>query len=591
MRRRRLFWQLFPSYIIIILLSLIAVTWFASYAFKTFFINQSIDDLISRARLIEGRFIPLINSGNSTDIDSLCKSLGELSITRITVVDPSGKVLGDSEEEPQRMDNHNDRPEIIQAKREGSGSSIRYSHTLGEDMLYVAVPLPVQDGQTAALRVSIALTSIHSGLKSLDTKIIIGGLIIAFIITMFSLYITERISKPLVEIKRGAESFASGDFSRKIPVYNSLEIGELAESMNKMAGDLDSRIKTIIRQRNEQEAVLASMVEGVLAIDQDEKVIGYNRAAGKLLGIGESRAEGKILHEVVRNIDLQRFVARVLSSREIAEEEIVLRDNGVKYIQVHGTILKDSRGGSIGALVVLNDVTRLHRLEAIRREFVANVSHELKTPVTSIKGFVETLIDGAVNDPESALRFLDVISRQADRLSAIIDDLLTLSRMEQDSGKTQISLRLEPIRPVLKSAIQVCELKAQASDIRIKLSCPEDLKAKINAPLLEQAIINLVDNAIKYSETEGVIGVSANYEDNEAIIRVTDRGSGIAKEHLSRLFERFYIVDKARSRKMGGTGLGLAIVKHIAQAHNGYPKVESTPGKGSTFSIHIPASD
>lgn len=591
MRRRRLFWQLFPSYIIIILLSLIAVTWFASYAFKTFFINQSIDDLISRARLIEGRFIPLINSGNTYEIDSLCKSLGELSVTRITVVDPSGKVLGDSEEEPRRMDNHNDRPEIIQAKREGSGSSIRYSHTLSEDMLYVAVPLPVQDGQTAALRVSIALTSIHSGLKSLDTKIIIGGLIIAFIITMFSLYITERISKPLVEIKRGAESFASGDFSRKIPVYNSLEIGELAESMNKMARDLDNRIKIIIRQRNEQEAVLASMVEGVLAIDQDEKIIGYNRAAGKLLGIGESRAEGKILHEVVRNIDLQRFVARVLSSREIAEEEIVLRDNGEKYIQVHGTILQDSHGGSIGALVVLNDVTRLHRLEAIRREFVANVSHELKTPVTSIKGFVETLIDGAVNDPESALRFLDVIARQADRLSAIIDDLLTLSRMEQDPGKTQISLRLEPIRPVLKSAIQVCELKAQASDIRIKLSCTEDLKAKINTPLLEQAVINLVDNAIKYSETEGVIGVSATHEVSEVIIRVTDRGSGIAKEHLSRLFERFYIVDKARSRKMGGTGLGLAIVKHIAQAHNGYPEVESTPGKGSTFSIHIPAAD
>jgi len=333
------------------------------------------------------------------------------------------------------------------------------------------------------------------------------------------------------------------------------------------------------------------MVEGVLAVDMEERVIGHNRAARELLGISSEDAEHRTLHEVVRNIDLQRFVARVLSTRESAEEEIVLRDGGEKYIQVHGTVLRDARGNSIGALVVLNDVTRLHRLEAVRRDFVANVSHELKTPVTSIKGFVETLLEGAMNEPESARRFLEVISRQADRLQAIIEDLLTLSRMEQDAGRTQISLRVEPLNAVLKSAIQVCELKAQESNIRIKLSCPEDLKAKVNAPLLEQAVINLIDNAIKYSEAGSVIGVSGSRENGEVIIRVTDRGSGVAKEHLPRLFERFYLVDRARSRKLGGTGLGLAIVKHISQAHGGYPKVESAPGKGSTFSIHLPAAE
>ncbi|NIP41601.1 MAG: cell wall metabolism sensor histidine kinase WalK [candidate division Zixibacteria bacterium] len=588
MRRKRLFWQLFPTFIIMVLISLIAVTWFASASYKSFFINQSKYDLIARTYLIKDKFSQLVIDTESATIDSICKALGNKSSTRITVIAPSGKVLGDTEEDPATMDNHNDRPEVIEAKNEGAGSSIRYSHTLKQDMLYVALPMNLPEGRTASIRTSISLASIGDALWSINTKIIIGGLVIAGIMILVSLYMSRRISVPLEEIRRGAVRFATGDFSQKIPVYDSLEFGMLADSMNQMAEELDTRIKAIIRQRNEQEAVLASMVEGVLAVDMDERVIGHNRAARELLGISAESSEGKTLHEVVRNIDLQRFVARVLATRESAEEEIVLRDAGEKYIQVHGTVLRDAHGHSIGALVVLNDVTRLHRLEAVRRDFVANVSHELKTPVTSIKGFVETLLEGAVNEPESAKRFLEVISRQADRLHAIIEDLLTLSRMEQDYGRTKISLRLEPLNAVLKSAIQVCELKAQESNIRIKISCPEDIRAKINAPLLEQAIINLIDNAIKYSEPESVIGVSGARENGEVVIRVTDRGSGIAREHLPRLFERFYLVDKARSRKLGGTGLGLAIVKHISQAHGGYPKVESIPGKGSTFSIHLP---
>ncbi len=591
MRRKRLFWQLFPTFIIIALVSLISVIWFASTSFKSFYIEQTRKDLISHAFLIEDRFEDLISRGNIEEIDSVCRVLETKSSTRITAINASGKVLGDTEEDPASMDNHNDRPEVIEARKGAVGSSIRYSHTLRQEMLYVAIPVGLPDGNQAILRMSLSLSSIGDALWSINTRIIIGGLVIVAIIILVSLFMTRRISKPLEELKRGSERFARGDFSQKIQVFDPLEFSRLADSMNQMAQELDKRIKAIISQRNEQEAVLASMVEGVLAVDTDERIIGHNRAARKLLGISSEDSERRILHEVVRNIDLQRFVARVLSTRESAEEEIVLRDTHEKYIQVHGTVLRDAAGEGIGALVVLNDVTRLHRLEAIRRDFVANVSHELKTPVTSIKGFVETLLDGAMNEPESARRFLEVISRQADRLNAIIEDLLTLSRMEQDSGRTKISLRKEPLNTVLKTAIQVCELKAQESNIRIKLSCPEDLKARMNAPLLEQAIINLIDNAIKYSESESVVAISGTQENGEIIIKVTDRGPGIAKEHLPRLFERFYLVDKARSRKLGGTGLGLAIVKHISQAHGGYPKVESTPGKGSTFSIHLPADE
>ncbi|MBD3217168.1 MAG: HAMP domain-containing protein [candidate division Zixibacteria bacterium] len=591
MRRKRLFWQLFPTFIIIAVVSLIAVIWFASTSFKSFYIDQTRKDLISHAFLIENKFRNLMLRGDTEEIDSVCQMLGTKSSTRITAINVSGKVLGDTEEYPASMDNHNDRPEVIEARKGTVGSSIRYSHTLRQEMLYVAIPVELPDGNQAILRMSLSLSSIGDALWSINTRIIIGGLVIVAIIILVSLFMTIRISKPLEEIKRGSERFARGDFSQKIQVFDPLEFSRLADSMNQMAHELDKRIKAIISQRNEQEAVLASMVEGVLAVDMEERIIGHNRAARELLGISSKDSERRILHEVVRNIDLQRFVARVLSTRESAEEEIVLRDTHEKYIQVHGTVLRDATGEGIGALVVLNDVTRLHRLEAIRRDFVANVSHELKTPVTSIKGFVETLLDGAMNEPESARRFLEVISRQADRLNAIIEDLLTLSRMEQDSGRTKISLRMEPLNTVLKTAIQVCELKAQESNIRIKLSCAEDLKAKMNAPLLEQAIINLIDNAIKYSESESVVAISGSQENGEIIIKVTDRGPGIAKEHLSRLFERFYLVDKARSRKLGGTGLGLAIVKHISQAHGGYPEVESTPGKGSTFSIHLPADN
>ena len=242
----------------------------------------------------------------------------------------------------------------------------------------------------------------------------------------------------------------------------------------------------------------------------------------------------------------------------------------------------------IGALIVLNDVTRLRRLENIRRDFVANVSHEIKTPVTAIKGFVETLHDGSIRNSRDAERFLGIIGKHVDRLNAIIEDLLSLSRIEQDVEREEIVLEEGSIRDVLLTAIQVCEVKAASKNIRVALSCKEDLKARINPPLLEQAVVNLLDNAIKYSDSESTIRVQARKTNDQIILSVHDEGCGIGKEHSHRLFERFYRVDKARSRQLGGTGLGLAIVKHITQAHGGHVSVESTPGKGSTFSLHLP---
>jgi two-component system phosphate regulon sensor histidine kinase PhoR len=343
-----------------------------------------------------------------------------------------------------------------------------------------------------------------------------------------------------------------------------------------------------MRQRNEIEAVLSSMVEGVIAVDMEERVISMNHAAQKMLGCDSAEAQGRSIQEVVRNTVLQDFVKNTLSSQKAVEKDIALSSDGDRFLNGHGTLLCDAEGRQIGAVIVLNDVTRLMRLEKIRREFVANISHEIKTPITAIKGFVETLRDGALENQEDAERFLEIIGKHVDRLEAIIEDLLSLSRIEQVAEREEILLDEGRLKDVLETAIQVCEASAMAKKIEIELSCAEDAVARFDLPILEQAIVNLIDNAIKYSSEGKTVWVEAIQTGNETLISVRDQGCGIEKQHLSRLFERFYRVDKARSRQLGGTGLGLAIVKHIAQAHGGHVTVESIPGRGSTFSIHLP---
>ncbi|MBD3258926.1 PAS domain-containing protein, partial [candidate division GN15 bacterium] len=358
----------------------------------------------------------------------------------------------------------------------------------------------------------------------------------------------------------------------------------------RMASQLQERIRTIVEQRNEQNAVLSSMIEGVVAIDSRERVINLNKAAAAMFEIDQEWARNRSIQEVMRNVDLHGFASRALNSLEPIEAEITLPGNEERYLHVHGTVLRDASGERTGGVIVMNDITRLKRLENIRRDFVANVSHELKTPITSIRGFVETLLDGAMNQPHDAWRFLKIIIKQTNRLNAIVEDLLSLSRIEKETESREIELSRYELFPILTGAVQSCEARASARKIRVTLACDRDITATVNARYLEQAVINLIDNAIKYSESNSEVRVSAEVDNGGVAVRVSDEGCGIAPEHLSRLFERFYRVDKARSREVGGTGLGLAIVKHIALAHRGQVTVDSTPGEGSTFTIHLPGN-
>lgn len=587
-KKKRLLWQLYPSYLLITLISLLAVSIFASSAFREFFLERTAADLKSRAHLLEEQVGNYIVSLNGMSVDSICKSAGRQSSTRITVILSSGKVVGDSEEVPESMDNHANRFEVSEALQGGVGTSIRYSKTLKHDMMYVAIPLKRDNKIIGVLRTAIPVTSIYDELKSIQIQISAGGLLIALFAAGVSLFISKRISKPIEEIRKGAERFAHGDLNYRMPASDTEEMVGLAEAMNQMAIQLDDRIKTAIKQRNELEAVLSSMKEGVIAVDLDEKIISINQSAASMFKSRPSDLEQRSIQEVIRNPELQKIIKKAISSGEYSEGDVVLYQDKEIILKVQTTSLLDENEKFIGIIVVLNDVTQLRHLENMRKEFVSNVSHEIKTPLTAIKGFVETLSQGAMENPGEAKRFLNIIEKHVNRLVALIEDLMHLSVIEQKDKTKEIKLIKGNIRSVIKTAIQVCQAKAESKKIKVNLICHEDISAKIDTQLLEQAAVNLLDNAIKYSEEGGLVQIEVITTDTEVCISFKDYGIGIPKEHLSRLFERFYRVDKARSRKLGGTGLGLAIVKHIVQTHGGYVTVESDLGEGSNFIIHLP---
>ena len=588
MGRRRLFWQLYPALLLITLASLGAVTWYASASLKRFHREEMAADLEARARLLEESVRPRLLAGDDGQVDALCKELGLRSSTRITVILDSGVVVGDSEESPESMDNHGDRPEVVDARAGRIRPAERYSFTLKQQMMYVAIPIEHDGKIMAFVRTSIPVTSIDEALGAIRLRISLGGLVVAILAAAVSMLVSRMISGPLEQLRQGAERFTRGDLAHRLPPRGSQEIVALAETLNQMAAELDDRIATLLRERNEREGILTSMEEGVLALDAQQRVTSLNQAGANLLQVDPQQALGRNIQELVRNPALHELVDEVLAGAGPAEREITLRDPHDRFLHAHGSVLGGPQGKRIGTLVVLHDVTRLKWLENVRRDFVANVSHELKTPITSIKGFVETLLDGGAQTPEDSERFLRIVATQADRLNEIIEDLLTLSRIEQETGQARIALQRSRIRDVLEGAVGVCQLKSLEKNIRIEFDCDENLEGDVNPALLEQAVVNLVDNAVKYSPDGSQVQLEAERDETELVIRVRDHGCGIGREHLPRIFERFYRVDKARSRKLGGTGLGLAIVKHIAQAHGGRAVVDSAPGAGSVFSIHLP---
>lgn len=568
-------WSLFTAAWIGLMAGIAIVGYFASAALERQVVHHLARELETQALLFREQVATHVGVKEPAELQRQCESFAEATGNRVALALPSGQIVCDSHVP-------------LKGTTGITRTSVESPAAVHEHSISAALPVLRSNATVGSVRASMASQDVEERLAGVRSRVGLAGLSLAVLATGIVFTVSYRVRRPLELMRRTAQRLAHEDLTGSAALSPSGEMSSLAGALDQVADQLEQRIGLFSRQGSEQEAVLASMVEGVLAVDTDERVISLNAAGAELMGADPENAKGRGLQEVIRNADLRRFVTRTLASSRPIEADVVLRADDERILQARGTSLRDARERPIGAVIVLNDVTHLRRLENIRRDFVANVSHELKTPITSIKGFVETLLDGALHSPEDSERFLRIVAKQADRLNAIIEDLLALAKIEQADTAANVVLEESRLRDVLEAAIDECGPKAAERQISMQLLCDSEILARLNPTLLEQAVMNLLDNAIKYSESNSEVHIEAERSSEEILIHVRDQGCGIEAEHLDRLFERFYRVDKARSRKLGGTGLGLSIVKHIIHAHGGHVSVESSPGNGSTFTIHLP---
>lgn len=569
MPRNRYVWHVFAGCCAIVAATAAAAFWIASIQFA------GLADAALRDRLADaGRGL----AAATADADG--------TVDRVAFENGARRLRESSRIDCRLLDATGGDETVMAARGGGVTSHSRYDSGSGRRSLEVALPIP--SSPPSVILVTADAAGSDRQLADWQRTLLLGCLAVTAAAAAIVYGLARQLARPVDGLRAAAARIASGDVSADPPATDVAEFADIATALVRLREQLVERGLTIGRQDTQQEAVLGSMIEGVLAIDGRRRILGINRAAADLLDVEAEQTAGRPLQDVIRNPDLRRFALTAIDCREPVEDDLLLRGIRDRTIRLRGTALRDASGDG-GAVIVLNDVTEVQRLENVRRDFVANVSHELKTPVASIKGFVETLLDGALDDRDDAKRFLGIVARQADRLAAIIEDLLALSRIEQSETSGKLPLDQLPLSGILITASDDCRPRAVERSIRLEVDCPPNLTVTVNGPLLEQAVINLVDNAIKYSESGKTVWLSAEDDVTGPAIRVRDEGCGIAEEHLPRLFERFYRVDKARSRNLGGTGLGLSIVKHIVQAHAGTIAVESTPGVGTTFTIRLPA--
>ena len=589
MKKRKLIWRIFPFFLLIIVVSLSLEAWYFINHSRQFFLENSEKELTIRARLIQLKLASAMDRGQDRDLDDLCKQLGKSIQTRVTIILPSGEVVGDSFARIKPMENHKNRPEIQAALQGEKGVSVRHSSTLDDTMMYIALPVitPEKEGVRAVVRTAVSISAIDKNIGDMRNQIFLFLAFTVVAAAAASLYVSGRIIRPLEHLKQGAQAFARGNLSNRLALPDTEELSDLARAMNQMAQNLDDRIQDSLNRRKELEAVHCSMQEGVIAIGNDEQIITINNAAAKIFNFSPDQLKKRNILEVARNFDLQNFIQKALSTHEPVEDDIFIQQDGDHILNIHSSALWDAREQRMGTLIIFHDITRIRRLERMHKDFAANVSHELKTPLTTIKGFIETLQEMMADKSQDAAGFLKIIEKNVNRMIELINDLLALSRLERLEG-TGIAFAENHLSTLIADAVDSCRAMADKKQMQIHVACPEDLTAMVDPILMEQAIANLVENAVKYSPQKNRVDITARGTDQWVEIAVADYGNGISKEHLPKIFNRFYRVDKGRSRQEGGTGLGLAIVKHIVQYHNGRITVDAVKGKGSTFHICIP---
>ncbi|MEW5914563.1 MAG: ATP-binding protein [Thermodesulfobacteriota bacterium] len=521
--------------------------------------------------------------------DALAEELGRIVGARVTLITPEGRVVGDSEVPTAKLtglDNHASRPEVKEALSKGQGYSLRYSTTLNKELMYTALLLERPEGGRLVVRMAVPLLHVEQTLAQ-TRRLVLWAVFLGVLLSIGAAYLVARgLSRPVQELTKTAAAIAGGDLSQRFRRYPRHEIGALGRAFDQMADNLQSKINDLTRSRDRLEAILRGMVEGVLVTDDQGHILLANRALKQMLSLSVDPLS-RLPSEIIRNAELIEALEEVLAGKDYVLREISTLGEPPRHLEAHVVHLSYP-GGQAGVVCVLHDVTERKRVEKMRRDLVANVSHELRTPLTAVRGAAETMLDGALDSPQYARHFAELILRQSQRLERLVQDLLELARLE--SGEAAPRLQTIQAAELADQALDAVGQAAAAAGVELERRLPkEPLTFKADPRQLEQALLNLLDNAVKYSRQGDKVTLSMERGLDEVVIKVSDTGPGIAAEHLPRIFERFYRVDTNRSRELGGTGLGLAIVKHIAQGHGGRVAVESTLGRGSTFRLILPA--
>lgn len=602
MIRNRLLWRLYAGYVAIIVISTLVVDlWVVREVTKSSMldverslaINCSLLEEISRDALRahserpDEPAAPATRAGGR-NLQQTVTELGRRTGTRLTVIANDGLVLADSDELPARMDNHGQRPEVFEARQSGEATRIRFSRTLQKRMVYHALRVTHGGDVTGFVRVSLPYVRIDDKLAELRRLVLIGAGLAALAALVLGFYFAKRFSDPIIRMIAAAEAISQGDFGRQIPVSGDDEIGRLAEAVNRMGRSSAQRMAELTTDRNRLSKIFTGMVEGVIGVDVEQRIIHINQAAADLLGIQMNECLYKPIWTEVRADEIRSALTQALETQDVVRSQMrrsAASDDLV--VDIAAATLRDEDGEPAGAVIVLHDISELAHLERVRRDFVANASHELKTPITAIQGLSETILDDEGMDRDTRQRFLERIHAQSLRLSTLISDLMTISRFEADEFEANLN-RID-LAEVARRSVAEARPECVEKQLGLTLELPDHpvfIEADMQA--ISQLIDNLLDNAHHYTPSGGEIIVRLSTDSSHARLSIEDTGIGISPQYQQRIFERFYRVDKARSRGLGGTGLGLSIVKNIAEAHNGTVSVESQLGKGSTFTVTLP---
>ena len=570
--RHSIFFRIFASFCFIIFV-LSGLIFFLSFrTIKSHYINTLSMDLKNLAYSLKMTILPLVEEKRFQELDKLVKRVGKDIKTRITVIAPDGRVLADSQKNPVLMENHGTRPEVLEALEKGSGSSLRFSTTVREEMLYVALPIESNSKLQGVVRVSLFLRDINGLLRNLKGKIFLTMVFVTLLSLGGAYMFSQNLSHPIRELVDAFRSLSHGDFNTRVIPIRKDELGNLARSFNEMRDRLSTLFQDLKVKQEELNEIISSLEEGLLVLDNEGRVSIFNEGFRKML---HSSPEGKFYWEIFREPKIVKLIERGMKEKKRFMEE--LEFSGRVFLCSLSFVSSKEE-----LIIVFHDVSELKKLEKMKKDFVVNVSHELRTPLTAIKGYVETLEEEVEGN---AKHYLEIIKKHTERLINIVQDLLLLSELEE-RGLTQLKEEVN-LKEMVKDVFKIFEQKIKEKKLKLNLKCKDEPVIKGDPFKLEQMFINLIDNAIKYTR-KGEVSVELRKNNKEVIIEVQDTGIGIPREHLDRIFERFYVVDKSNSKRLGGTGLGLSIVKHIVFLHNGRIDVESDLGKGTKFIITLP---